>query len=151
LYKGLSIAAVALYYLTGCASSNLGDKSAEAELKRFESKSNAVSLYICREDTFNGGGVGTEVFVNKTSLGSLKPNTFAHSEMAPGEISIFLRRTGIGHNSGDSGVLNVTGKRGDLVIVWAGPAGFMGPLTVDSFTTTAEAQACVRKASYAVR
>ncbi len=128
-----------------------GDKSTEAELKRFASRASAVSLYVCREDALNGAGIGTEVFVNGASLGSLKPNTFAQTDIAPGEINVFLRRNGIGHNSGDSGTLKVVGQPGEVVIVWAGPAGFMGPLTVDGFPSKAEAQACVQKASYAVR
>lgn len=151
MYARLSIATIAFCCLAGCASVNLGDKSKEAELKRFESKAGAVSLYVCREDAFSGGGIGTEVFVNGSSLGWLKPNTFTQANIAAGEISIFLRRNGIGHGSGDSGVLSVVGKPGEVVIVWAGPAGFMGPLTVDFFPSTAEAQACVQKASYAVR
>jgi len=151
LYTRLSIAAIAIVSLIGCASANLGDKSTETELKRFGSKASAVSLYVCREDTFNGGGIGTEVFVNGASLGSLKPNTFTQANVAPGEISVFLRRNGMGHHSGDSGTLKLVGKPGEVVFVWAGPAGFMGPLTVDHFASTAEAQACVQKASYAVR
>jgi hypothetical protein len=147
----LSIAALAIVSLIGCASAKLGDKSTETELKRFASKANAVSLYVCREDTFNGGGIGTEVFVNGASLGSLKPNTFAQTALAPGEIRVFLRRNGMGHHSGDSGTLNVVGKPGEVVILWAGPAGFMGPLTVDHFASKAAAQACVQSASYAVR
>lgn len=142
---------VAALCLTGCTTVTLGDKSAETELKRFSSKANAVSLYICREDTFNGSGIGTEVFVNEVSLGSIKPNTFAHTELAPGDISVFLRRTGIGHNSGDSGVLRISGKPGDVLILWAGPAGFMGPLTVDNFPSRTDAEACIQKASYTVR
>lgn len=152
MYSRFNIAAVAaICLLSGCASANLGDKSTEAEHKRFASKPNAVSLYVCREDTFNGGGIGTEVFVNGTSLGSLKPNTFAQVDTAPGEINIFLRRNGIGHNLGDSGTLKVTGKPAEVIIVWAGPAGLMGPLTVDHFDSKAVAEACVKKASYAVR
>lgn len=151
LYARLSIAALAIGSLIGCASANLGDRSTETELKRFVGKANAVSLYVCREDTFNGGGIGTEVFVNGASLGSLKPNTFAQTDIAPGEISVFLRRNGMGHQSGDSGTLKVVGQPGEVVIVWAGPAGFMGPLTVDHFPSKSAAQACVQKASYAVR
>jgi hypothetical protein len=151
LYTRFSIATIAICCLAGCASANLGDKSTEAELKRFASRAGATSLYVCREDAFNGGGIGSEVFVNGASLGSLKPNTFAQADIAPGEISVFLRRTGFGHHSGDSGTLKVVGKPGEVVIVWAGPAGFMGPLTVDFFPSVAEAQACVQKASYAVR
>lgn len=137
--------------LAGCATATPGDKSREAELKRFANIETAVSLYVCREDTFNGGGIGTEVFVNGKSLGSVKPNTFAHVELAPGEIGVFLRRSGIGHQSGDSGTLKVSAKAGEVVLVWAGPAGFMGPLTVDNFPSPAEGRACVQKASYAVR
>ena len=139
-----------LALLGGCATAKLGDKAIEAELKRFASKSESASLYVCREDTFNGGGVGAEAFVNGKSIGSLKANTFAHVEVAHGEVSVFLRRTGLGLHAGDSGTLKLSAKAGDVIIVWAGPAGFMGPLTVDNFQSLAEGQACVRKASYAV-
>jgi hypothetical protein len=144
-----TLAAVGL--IAGCATATLGDKSREAELKRFASIENAVSVYVCREDTFNGGGIGTEVFVNGQSIGSLKPNTFAHTMLAPGEFGVFLRRNGLGLHSGDSGTLKVPAKVGDVVLVWAGPAGFMGPLTVDNFSSAAEGRACVQKATYAVR
>ncbi len=151
MYARLNIASVIFFLLTGCATATLGDKTAEAELKRFAGKDATVSLYVCREDNFSGGGIGTEVFVNGNSIGSLKRNTFAHVELAPGDLSVFLRRIGIGHAGGDSGALKVSAKAGDVVFVWAGPAGFMGPLTVDNFPSTAEAHACVQKASYAVK
>jgi hypothetical protein len=137
--------------LVGCATATLGDKSAERELKQFAPIAGKVSLYICREDTMNGRGVGTEPFVNGSSLGGLKTNTFAHLATEPGEISVFLRRKGVNHNSGDSGIYKLTGKPGEVVVVWAGPAGFMGPLTVDKFSSEAEARNCVQKAAYAVK
>jgi hypothetical protein len=142
---------LAIVALVGCATATLGDKNSERELKQFGPIPGKVSLYICREDTFNGGGVGTEAFVDGSSLGGLKTNTFAHTVTEPGDISIFLRRKGVNQNSGDSGVLKVTGKPGEVVIVWAGPAGFMGPLTVDRFTAETDARNCVQKASYAVK
>ena len=143
----LTITLVAL--LSGCATAILGDKTIEAELKKFQSRGNLVSLYVCREDSMNGAGIGTEAFVNGRSIGSLKANTFAHTELPPGPTSIFLRRNGVMQNSGDSGTLNLETKEGEVVIIWAGPAGFMGPLTVDEFKTTSEGQDCVRKATYA--
>ena len=139
------------WVLGGCATANIGDKAVEAELKKFASRPGKVSLYVCRVDTINGGGVGTEVFVNDRTLGSLKPNTFTHTELEPGDVSVFLRRNGFGLHSGDSGTLKLKTREGEVVLVWAGPAGFMGPLTVDSFSTTAEGQSCITKASYAVR
>lgn len=145
------IALAATCILAGCASATFGDKSTEAGLKRFEPEPGKVSLYICREDAFNGGGIGTEAFVNGTSLGGLKPNTFAHATAEPGDIKVFLRRNGVAQQSGDSGTLGLRARAGDVVIVWAGPAGFMGPLTVDNFSSDAEARACVRKAAYVVR
>ncbi|WP_231638292.1 DUF2846 domain-containing protein, partial [Ideonella sakaiensis] len=99
----LAVAALSVSTLLGCASAKLGDKSTEAELKRFEVAPGRVSLYVCREDTMNGGGIGTEVFVNGKSAGALKPNTFAHALVEPGEVQIFLRRNGLNHNAGDSG------------------------------------------------
>lgn len=144
-------AALALIALAACASVKLGDKTAEADLKRFVSTPGQVSLYVCRQDTMNGGGIGTEAFVNGNSLGQLKPNTFAHALLAPGELQVFLRRNGLNHNAGDSGTLKLQGEPGQVLIVWAGPAGFMGPLTVDRFPTEMDARACVRNASYAVR
>lgn len=137
--------------LGGCATATLGDKTVEAELKKFESKEGKVSLYVCREDTFNGGGVGVEAFVNGSTIGALKPNTFAHVALSAGEASIFLRRNGIGVHSGDSGTLKLNGKAGEVLIIWAGPGGFMGPLTVDFFKSTSEGESCVRKANYAVK
>jgi hypothetical protein len=151
LNSRITLALLATCALTACATARLGDKATELDLKKFASRADKVSLYICREDTFNGGGVGTEPFVNGSSLGGLKPNTFAHVVVEPGETQVFLRRNGINHQSGDSGTLKLTAKAGDVVFVWAGPAGFMGPLTVDRFASEAEGRACVQKAGYAVR
>ena len=138
-------------WLIGCASATPGDQATGDELKRFASDPDKVSLYVCREDTMNGGGIGTEAFVNGRSLGGLKPNTFAHVMLDAGDVQIFLRRNGINHNAGDSGTLKVNAKAGDVLIIWAGPAGFMGPLTVDNFPNDAEARACVRKAAYVIK
>ena len=149
--KATVVTVTLICILSGCATAKLGDKTVEAELKKFESRSDKVSLYVCREDTMNAGGVGAEAFVNGGAIGALKPNTFAHVELNPGEASVFLRRNGIGIQSGDSGTLKLNARAGDVLIVWAGPAGFMGPLTVDSFKSAIEGQSCVRKASYAVR
>ena len=137
--------------LAGCATAKFGDKAVEASLKKFQPIADKVSLYVCRVDAFSGGGVGTEAFVNGKSIGALKPKTFAHTELPDGTISVFLRRNGIGVHSGDSGNLELTGKAGEVLIVWAGPAGaFIAPLTVDRFPTQAEGEACVKESSYAV-
>jgi hypothetical protein len=137
--------------LAGCATAKFGDKAVEASLKSFQPIPDKVSLYVCRVDAFSGGGVGTEAFVNGQSIGALKPRTFAHTGLPAGNISVFLRRNGIGVHSGDSGSLELAGKAGEVLIVWAGPAGaFIAPLTVDRFPTQAEAESCVKDASYAV-
>lgn len=146
----LAVAAITVSTLLGCATAKLGDKSAEADLKRFEVATGRVSLYVCREDTMNGGGIGTEAFVNGRSVGALKPNTFAHTLVEPGDVQIFLRRNGLNHNSGDSGTLKLKTVSGQVLVVWAGPAGFMGPLTVDNFSSEADGRACVQKATYAI-
>ena len=106
-----------LAVLGGCATAKLGDKDVEAELKKFQSKPDKVSVYVCREDVLGTGGVGAEAFVNSRSIGALKRDTFAHTELASGEVSVFLRRTGIGFNSGDTGPLRLEAKAGEIVIV----------------------------------
>ncbi|WP_284620725.1 hypothetical protein [Aquabacterium humicola] len=136
--------------LSGCATATLGDKTTEAELKKFTPIPGRVSVYVCRPNLFTGSAVGVEVIVNGTSIGSLKTNTFAHTSVAPGKVAVFLRRKGIGPNSGDSGTLELQASSGDVRIVWAGQAGLIGPVTVDSFNTLADAEACVRAADYAV-
>lgn len=140
-----------LAILGGCASAKLGDKAREASLKNFQSIPGSVSLYVCRENAFTGGGVGVEAFVNGRSVGALKPNTFAHADLVPGTASVFLRRNGIGVHSGDSGKLTIETKAGDVVFIWAGPAGsVIAPLTVDRFPSRAEGEACVKEAAYAI-
>jgi hypothetical protein len=91
-----------------------------------------ASFYICREDTMDGGGVGTEPFVNGSSLGGLKTNTFAHTVMEPGEISVFLRRKGLNFNSGNSAILKITGKPREVV---------------DTFPSETQARSCIQKAA----
>jgi hypothetical protein len=137
--------------LAGCATAKFGDKTVEASLKKLQNIPDKVSVYVCRVDAFSGGGVGTEAFVNGRSIGALKPKTFAHTELPEGSVSVFLRRNGFGIHSGDSGSLELAGRAGEILIVWAGPAGaFIAPLTVDRFPTQAEGEACVKESSYAV-
>jgi hypothetical protein len=150
LLRPLGSLAVAVL-LVGCATPKAGDKSVEAELKKFAVSPQRVSLYVCRQDTFNQSGVDTDAYANSKNLGTLRPGTFAHTLLEAGEVSIFLRRNGVFHQAGDSGTLKFTANAGDVRIIWAGPAGFMGVLTVDHFPSVAEGRACVKDALYVVQ
>jgi hypothetical protein len=143
----------ALLALSGCTSFYRDHKNEEAALKQLQVIPGKVSFYVCREKAFAGARVNTEPFVNGRSIGrALKSNTFAQTELDPGKISVFLRRDGQNMDSGDSGTLELEGKAGEVLIVWAGPAGaVIAPLTIDRFESQADGEACVRGAAYAVK
>ena len=128
-----------------------GDKDTEASLKRLQPVPDKVSLYVCREKAvLFGAGVRTVVFVDGEPIGTLKPNTFAQVAVPPGKHDIYLRRDGLA--TGNSGVLNVDAKAGEVAIVWAGMTGAgFGALTVDYFDNRNEAESCVKGAEYSVR
>jgi hypothetical protein len=146
----LTSALAMIVTLASCASATLGDKSSEIVLKKLEPISGKVSLYVCRSNSLSGGGVAAEAIVNNQSIGSLKSNTFAHVALPAGKIDIYLKRSGIGHNSGNSGTHTIEASPGEVAIIWAGAAGVFGPVTVDDFPNRAEAESCVRGAEYAV-
>ena len=114
-----SIGLACVAVLCGCASVKYGDKDTEATLKKVQPVPDKVSLYVCREKALLfGAGVNTVVFVDNAPIGTLKPNTFAHVVVLPGKHQIFLRRDGIA--TGNSGILNVDAKPGEVAFVWAG-------------------------------
>ena len=137
--------------VSGCTSIKYGDKETEAELKKFQPVPDKVSLYVCREPALLvAAGVKTEIFVDDEPIGTLKPNMFAHAVVSPGKRYIFLRKYGIG--TGNSGVLSVDSKPGEVTFVWAGmTAGGFGVLTVDFFDNTNAAMRCVKGATYSVK
>ena len=137
--------------LGACASMKYGDKETEAKLKQLQPVSDMVSLYVCRESAILfGAGVNTVAFVDNLPIGTLKPNTFAHSVLSPGKHEVFLRKDGLA--TGSSGVLSIEAKAGDVVFVWAGmTGGGFGTLTVDHFNDKKEAEQCVKGAQYSVR
>jgi len=134
--------------VSGCATVQYGDKSTEANLRNLAPVPGRTSLYVCREAAaFLGAGNRTTVFVNNRPIGTLKPSNFAHVILEPGTHNVYIKRS----PGGDSGVLTVSSKADEVVILWVGiTGGGFGTLTVDNFSTKAEAQGCVQAAEYAV-
>lgn len=134
--------------LTGCASVQYGDKNVEAKLKTLTPVAGKVSLYVCREPAvWLGAGARSTVIVNNEPVGTLKPNNFSHVLLEPGTHGIKVKNS----PGGESGILNVTAKSGEVPIIWLGmTGGGFGTLTVDLFTTRIEAEQCVKGAEYAV-
>ncbi|HVI25364.1 MAG TPA: hypothetical protein VM576_04115 [Xanthomonadaceae bacterium] len=134
--------------LTSCATVRMGSEDTQAELKKFEPVPGKVSLYVCREDAaFVGAGNHTTVMVDNQDIGTLKPNTFAHAVLEPGNHNIYLDF----HPGGKSGTLTIQTQANDVPIVWAGVTGHgWGVLTVDEFPNRADAENCIRGATYAV-
>ena len=139
-----------LVALSGCATVQYGDKNLEQELKKLSSAPGKVSLYVCRENAvFFGAGAVITAVVDKTPIGALKPNNFAHTTLTAGRHEIYLDRGPLNSNSG---VLSIEAKEGDVVLVWAGmTGGGFGVLTVDMFASKTEGEQCVRGATYAIR
>ena len=148
LIQVLSVSIVAII-MSGCASVKYGDKDTEATLKKLQAVPDKVSLYVCRDKAFFGGNLNAVIFVDNSPIGTLKTNTFAHVLVSPGKHEVFLKTDGL---SVKSGILNVDAKSGEIAFVWAGTVGgWFGTLTVDNFTSTGEAEQCVKEADYAVR
>lgn len=137
------------FALSGCATVQYGDKGREADLRNLLPVASKTSLYVCRESAaFFGAGNRTTAVVDNQPIGTLKPSNFAHVVVDPGPHDIYIKR----NPGGDSGVLKVTSQAGEVVIVWVGMTGAgFGVLTVDNFSSKAEAENCVRKAEYAVQ
>jgi hypothetical protein len=145
------LALVVAVLATGCASFKEGDKSQEAELRRFMPITGKVSLYVCREKALLvAKGVSSVVFVNNETVGTVKANTFVHTVLEPGKHGVLLRHDGFGGGAG--GFMTFEGKADELKILWVGVTGKgFGVLTVDNFDTEAEAKACVNGATYSVK
>ena len=148
--KGLNLIAVSLAAMsvTGCATVQVGSSDVQAELKRLQPVPGKVSLYVCREKAgFVGAGNVSTVMVDDRDIGSLKTNSFAHTVLEPGKHEIYVDL----HPGGKSGTLTIQTQANDVPIVWAGVTGHgWGVLTVDEFPNRADAESCVRDATYAV-
>ena len=134
--------------LTGCASVQYGDKTVEAELKKFSVVPGKTSLYVCRVGGFAAGGVTSTVLVDGKAIGNLKPKMFAHKVIEPGEHAVQLMNDGV---AGSSGIYKIQTQPNEVAFVWAGmTGGGWGVLTVDGFRTRQEGQDCVNEAAYSV-
>lgn len=134
--------------LTGCASVQYGDKTVEAELKKFSVVPGKTSLYVCRVGGFGAGGVTSTVLVDGKAIGNLKPLMFAHKVVEPGEHAVQLVNDGI---AGSSGIYRLQTQPNEVAFVWVGmTGGGWGVYTVDGFRTKQEGYDCVNEAAYSV-
>ena len=135
--------------LAGCANVRYGDKQAEDRLRQLTPIAGKASLYVCREAAaFVGAGTSATVFVDRQPIGTLRPNSFAHVVLDPGPHEVHIKRS----PGGESGVLLVEPKAGEVPIIWVGMTGAgFGALTLDYFSSRPEAERCVRSAEYSVR
>jgi len=134
--------------LSGCASVQYGDKEAEASLKKFSIVPGKTSLYVCRVSGFVASGVTSKVLVDGRDIGNLKPKTFVHAVVEPGEHAVQLAHDGI---NGSSGIHRIQTQPNEVAFVWAGvTGGGWGILTVDHFASRQEGINCVNDAAYSV-
>lgn len=145
----LALALIGAAVLTGCANVQYGDKQAEDKLRQLAPIAGKASLYVCREAAaFVGAGTSATVFVDGRPIGTLKPNNFAHVALEPGPHEVHIKR----NPGGESGVLLVEPKAGEVAIIWVGMTGAgFGALTLDYFSSRPDAERCVKAAGYAVR
>lgn len=137
--------------LGGCASFQLGDKSAEAALKRFEPVPDKTSLYVCREPAvLVASGVTTNVLVGGRDIGAVRPNTFVHTVVEPGRHAVTMKNDGLAGTSSPS--IEVQANAGGLAFLWIGVTGRgFGTYTIDNFDSEKAAKDCVLGAAYAVK
>lgn len=147
--SGIAALAVAMS-LASCATYQPGPASRAAELKQFVPVPGKTSLYVCRESALLvARGVKTVVLVNNTPIGTVKANSFVHTELEPGKHGVLLRHDGL--SSGSGGFMTIDTGPGEVRYLWVGVTGNgWGVLTVDDFDTLEEAQDCVRNAEYSV-
>lgn len=137
-----------LLLLAGCATFQPGDKATANKLRDFDPIPDKLSVYVCRVPAFGAGGVTSNVLLNGADIGALRPNSFVHTAVAPGKHTVMLRNDGVARNSG---VLEIEGKAGELVFVWAGMTGLgLGTYTVDHFGSAKQGMNCVQSAVYSV-
>jgi hypothetical protein len=144
----IATAAFLVAAMTGCASVKYGDKDTEAKLKQLQPVPGKTSVYVCREDAaLVGAGNRATAIVDGKAIGTLKPNNFAHTVVEPGTHDVKIKR----NPGGESGSLTVKSVADEIAIVWVGmTGGGFGVLTVDQFSSRAEAEKCVKGAEYAV-
>jgi hypothetical protein len=137
--------------LGGCASFKPGDKTAEAQLKKFTPVPGQSSLYVCREDAaFVAAGVSSSVLVDNQDIGTVKPNIFVHAVVAPGKHEIQLKNDGV--MSVTSPSITLETKANELAFLWVGVTGNgWGAYTIDNFDTAQQGMNCVLGAAYSVK
>ncbi len=135
----------------GCASFQLGDKNAEAALKKFEPVPDKSSLYVCREPAaLVAAGVTTNVLVDGRDIGAVRPNTFVHALVDPGQRSVVMKNDGVAGTS--SPRIEFQARAGELAFLWIGVTGRgFGTYTIDTFDSEKAAKDCVLGAAYAVK
>jgi len=148
--QAMAALTAATLLLSGCATYQAGSATRADELKRLEPIPGKTSLYVCRESALLvAKGVKTVVLVNNKPIGTLKANSFVHTELEPGEHGVLLRHDGV--NSGSGGFMTVTTGPGEVRYLWVGVTGNgWGVLTIDDFDSEDEARKCVRGAEYSV-
>lgn len=143
--------ALAATAMVGCASFKPGDKTAEAELKKFNPVPGKSSLYVCREAAvLVAAGVSSNVLVNKQDVGTVKPNTFVHAIVEPGKHEVQLKNDGV--MSVTAPTISVETKANELAFLWVGvTGGGWGAYTIDHFKDKNKAMDCVQGAQYSVK
>ncbi len=137
--------------MVGCASFKPGDKTAEAELKKFNPVPGKSSLYVCREKAvLVAAGVSSNVLVNQQDVGTVKPNTFVHAIVEPGKHEVQLKNDGV--MSVTAPTISVETKANELAFLWVGvTGGGWGAYTIDYFKDKNQAMDCVQGAQYSVK
>jgi hypothetical protein len=152
MMRDIRIAALAAAFLclSGCATYRVGKLDTATMLKRFEPIPGKASVYVCRVPAvLVARGVKTEVYIDNQNIGTLKQNSFVHTEVEPGKHGVLLRHDGM--NKGTGGFETFDVNAGDVRFFWVGVTGHgWGVLTVDNFDSEADARKCVTEAEYSV-
>jgi len=139
---------VAALLLVGCATPpQMGDKAAEAELKKFTAAPGKTSLYVCRVSGFVASGIVSPVLVDGESIGRLAPKTFAHTLVNPGTHTVKLDHSNypLAHSPSHT----IETKANEVAFVWVGvTGGGWGVYTVDDFKSRQEGMDCVNSSDY---
>ena len=80
----LTLAAVAVLSVSGCASVPMGDPQKNSALKTFTAKQDVAGVYIYRNESM-GGAVKMDVEVDGKPIGQTAAKTYLYTELAPGK------------------------------------------------------------------
>ncbi len=110
MFKKLSLAAIVVTTIVGCASVPMGDPTQDAALKTFQAPQNNAGVYIYRNESI-GAGVTMDVEIDNVLIGETAAKTYLYKAVTPGKHTVTSKAENY-----DSIEIDV--KSGTLTYIW---------------------------------